>query len=146
MKPTKSILVQYADIKKETDEVRQKIKKVEAEIERIEEEGDVTDTVRGGSGGNQHYKIKGFPHPQYTRKKIILHTRKEKLVDLENKLLETLNQVEEFIASIEDSHMRRIISLRFIENLSWAKVAECIGGGNTEDSIRMAFNRFMEKK
>ena len=60
-------------------------------------------------------------------------------------LLETLNQVEEFIASIKDSHIRRIISLRIVDNLSWNKVADHIGGGNTEGSVKMAFQRFMEK-
>ena len=60
-------------------------------------------------------------------------------------LLETLNQVEEFIASVTDSRMRRIITLRFIENLSWNKVADRIGGGNSEDGVRMSFERFMKK-
>ena len=59
-------------------------------------------------------------------------------------LLETLNQVEEFIASVDDSRMRRIITLRFIDNLSWNKVADRIGGNNTEDSVKKAFYRFME--
>ena len=70
---------------------------------------------------------------------------KSTLEILEFDLLQKTNEVEGFIASIDDSRMRRIINLRFIENLSWNKVADHIGGGNTEDSIRMAFNRFMEK-
>ena len=102
MKPTKSILVQYADIKKETDEVRRKMEKVEAEIERMERDGNVIDTVRGGSGGNQHYKIEGFPNPRYARKKAILRERQKRLSDLEDALLNTLNQIEVFIAGIED--------------------------------------------
>lgn len=146
MKPTKSILAQYADIKKETDEVRWKIEKVEAEIAKIEKDGNVIDTVRGGSGGNQHYKIEGFPRPRYARKKAVLRERRAELSDFEAELLETLNQVEEFIAGIEDSRMRRIINLRFVENLSWNQVADCIGGGNTEGSVKMAFQRFMEKE
>lgn len=146
MKPTKSILVQYVDIKKETDEVRWKIEKVEAEIAKIEKDGNVIDTVRGGSGGDQRYKIEGFPRPRYARKKAVLRERRAKLSDLEAELLETLNQVEEFIAGIEDSRMRRIINLRFVENLSWNQVADCIGGGNTEGSVKMAFARFMEKE
>ena len=50
---------------------------------------------------------------------------------------------EEFIASVQDSRIRRIINLRFIEKLSWNKVADRIGGGNTEDSVRKAFDRYM---
>ena len=41
--------------------------------------------------------------------------------------------------------MRRIISLRVVDGLSWNKVADYIGGGNTEGSVKMAFQRFMEK-
>ena len=92
------------------------------------------------------FTIEGFPYPEYGRKKTLLYTRKATLNGLEMELLETLNQVEEFIASVKDSRMRRIINLRFLENLSWNKVADRIGGGNTEDSIKKAFYRFMEEK
>lgn len=70
----------------------------------------------------------------------------ETFASLEMELLETLNQVEEFIAGVDDSRIRRIITLRFIDNLSWNKVADRIGGNNTEDSVRKAFTRFMEKE
>ena len=103
------------------------------------------DTVSGGNGGIQHFKIEGFPYPEYSRKKSLLYARKATLANLELELLETLNQVEEFIASVDDSRMRRIITLRFIDNLSWNKVANHIGGGNTEDSVKKSFYRFMEK-
>lgn len=75
----------------------------------------------------------------------MLYARKSILANLELELLETLNQVEKFIASVEDSRMRRIITLRVIDNLSWNSVADRIGGGNTEDSVKKSFYRFMEK-
>ena len=142
---TKEILTQYADLQKECKEVRGKIEKLERQIEKIERDGNVIDKVRGGDGGIQSFKIEGFPYPEYSRKKTLLYARKATLSELEMELLETLNEVETFIASVKDSHMRRIISLRVVDGLSWNKVADCIGGGNTEDSIRMSFNRFMEK-
>ena len=142
---TKEILTQYADLQKECKEVRGKIEKLERQIEKIERDGNVIDKVRGGDGGLQSFKIEGFPYPEYSRKKTLLYARKATLSELEMELLETLNEVETFIASLKDSHMRRIISLRIVDGLSWNKVADHIGGGNTEDSIRMSFNRFMEK-
>lgn len=142
---TKEILTQYADLQKECKEVRGKIEKLERQIEKIERDGNVIDKVRGGDGGLQSFKIEGFPYPEYSRKKTLLYARKATLSELEMELLETLNEVEAFIASVKDSHMRRIISLRVVDGLSWNKVADYIGGGNTEDSIRMSFNRFMEK-
>lgn len=142
---SKEILIQYSDLQEEIKEIRQRIKKTERQIERIEREGTVRDKVMGGDGGLQSFNIEGFPYPEYSRKKTLLHSRKATLVNLEMELLETLNKVEEFIASVDDSRMRRIINLRFVENFSWNKVADCIGGGNTEDSVRKAFARFMEK-
>lgn len=141
---SKEILIQYSDLQEEVKEVRDRIKRTESQIDKIEKEGNVIDTVSGGSGGIQHFKIKGFPYPEYSRKKTLLYARKATLASLEMELLETLNQVEEFIASVDDSRMRRIITLRFIDNLSWNKVADRIGGGNTEDSVKKAFYRFME--
>ena len=129
----------------EVKEVRERISQTEKQIMKIEEEGNVIDTVSGGNGGIQHFKIEGFPYPEYSRKKSLLYARKATLANLELELLETLNQVEEFIASVDDSRMRRIITLRFIDNLSWNKVANHIGGGNTEDSVKKSFYRFMEK-
>ena len=60
-------------------------------------------------------------------------------------ITERLNEVEQFIKSVQDSHLRRIITYRVVEGLSWNEVADKIGGGNTEDSVRKAFDRFMSK-
>ena len=142
---SKEILIQYSDLQQECKEVRGKIEKLERQIAKIEEDGAVIDKVRGGEGGMQPFKIEGFPYPEYSRKKTLLYARKATLSELEMELLETLNDVETFITSIKDSHIRRIINLRVVDNLSWNKVADRIGGGNTEGSVKMAFQRFMEK-
>lgn len=141
---SKEILIQYSDLQEEVKEVRERIERTERQIAKIEEDGNVIDTVSGGCGGIQHFKIEGFPYPEYSRKKTLLYARKATLASLELELMEMLNQVEEFIASVDDSRMRRIITLRFIDNLSWNKVADRIGGNNTEDSVKKAFYRFME--
>lgn len=141
---SKEILIQYSDLQQECKEVREKIEKLEKQIEKIESDGAVVDKVRGGDGGLQPFKIEGFPYPEYSRKKTLLYARKATLSELEMELLETLNDVEIFIASIKDSHIRRIVNLRVVDGLSWGEVARRIGG-NTEDSVRMAFNRFIEQ-
>ena len=140
---SKEILIQYSDLQQECKEVREKIEKLERQISKIEADGAVVDKVRGGDGGLQSFKIEGFPYPEYSRKKTLLYARKATLSELEMELLETLNEVEEFIASISDSHIRRIVNLRVIDGLSWNEVARKIGG-NTEDSVKKAFYRFME--
>lgn len=139
----KRILVQYADLQQEVMEIREKVEKLEQQIDKIESEGAVIDKVMGGEGGLQPFKVEGFPYPEYSRKKTLLYARKATLSELELELLETLNEVESFISSINDSHIRRIVNLRVVEGLSWRKVADRIGG-NTEDSVRMTFERFMK--
>lgn len=52
-------------------------------------------------------------------------------------------RLERYIADIPDSLTRQIFTLRFINGLTWYQVAMHIGGGNTEDSVRMACNRYL---
>ena len=140
---TKQVLIQYTDLQKECKELRRRIENLEQQIAQIESDGTVVDKVMGGNGGLQPFKIEGFPYPEYSRKKTLLYARKATLSELELELLETVNSVEEFIKSIQDSHMRRIITLRVIDGLSWNKVADRMGGNNTENSVRKAFDRFV---
>ena len=143
---SKEILIQYSDLQEEVKEVRERIDKTEKQIAKIEDEGNVIDSVSGGYGGIQHFKIEGFPNMEYSRKKTLLYARKATLASLEMELMETLNQVEEFIASLDDSRMRRIINFRFIDKLSWIQVANRLDSNSTADGVRMEFNRFMEQK
>lgn len=142
---TKEVLSQYSDLQEEVKEVRLKIERLEKDISKIEAGEKVIDFVSGGNGGKQHFKIEGIPFPEYSKKKTLLYARKATLQLLEDDLLEKTNEVEQFIASVDDSRIRRIINLRFLENKSWNEVADCIGGGNTEDSVRKSFTRFFEK-
>ena len=156
---SKEVLAQYNDLIEEIKETRQKIDKLADDIGKLQkriseiEAGEkVKDKVRGGEGGLQSFTIEGCPIPEYEKnksdlmmKKLLLSQRKSTLELLEFDLLGKTNEVEQFLTTITDSRMRRIINLRFIDGLSWNSVADKIGGGNTEDSIRMAFNRFMEK-
>lgn len=142
---TKNILEQYTDLQKELNEIKESIKKTEREIKKIEEEGTVKDTVSGGIGGNQHYIIEGVPTPLYHRKKSLLYNRKAIQESLELEVLETLNEIEQFIKTVDDSQIRRIIKFRFIDKLSWQQVAQRMGGGYTIGSVKMALQRFLEK-
>lgn len=142
---TKEILNQYIDLQKEIKEVRERIERTEAQIARMEEERTVVDKVTGGEGGLQSYRIEGFPYPEYSRKKTLLYSRKATLSELELEIFETLNQVEKFISGIQDSHMRRIVTLRVVDGLSWENVARKMGGSNNENNIKKAFHRFMEQ-
>lgn len=141
---TKERLVQYMDLIQERKELRNRVDKIQQQIEDIEAEGPVVDKVVGGLGGIQSFRIEGFPYPEYSRKKTLLRVRQANLQELEERITEDLIAIEYFIASIQDSHIRRIISMRAVDGLTWNEVADRMGGGNSEDSVRMAFNRYMK--
>ena len=54
-------------------------------------------------------------------------------------------EIFEYICSINDSQMRRIMRLRHIELKSWLQVANIIGGNNTADSVRMMHDRYLKE-
>ena len=143
---SKEILIQYSDLQQEIIELQDRKKALEKQFKSFLDGGTDTDMVTGGSGGIQHFKIEGFPIVAYERARNSLQKNIQRIEDKYTELLELQNDVEEYIESIEDSRMRRIIRMRFLDKLTWNQVADNIGGGNTEDSVRMAFNRFIEEK
>ena len=72
MAVTKHILDQYSDLRKEIEEVQEKIDRLDIDIEKLKkriheiESGEkVKDKVRGGDGGNQSFNIEGIPIKEY---------------------------------------------------------------------------------
>lgn len=140
----KNALAQYTDLIREIREVKERIEKTEAEIRKLEEEGVVTDMVKGGEGGIQHFSITGFPYGDYSKKKTLLYTRKSILHSLESEIEQSLNDVHEFVAGLEDSRDRRIVTMRVIDKMSWKQIAICMGGGNTAEGVRQIYHRLLE--
>lgn len=142
----KEALTQYCDVQQEIKDIKRKIDSLEIQIEKMEEKGYmVKDSVVGGEGGIQHFLIEGCPWPEYAKKRTLLITRQQQLQDRELKLLELTNQVEEYINKIEDSRMRRMITYRFLDNLTWVQVAYRMGKHHTEESCRKAVERFLQE-
>lgn len=141
----KNILKQYDSVLREITETDRRILETQAKIERMEKDGTVTDSVSGGYGGTQHFKIEGLPTAEYNRQKSLLLARKLKLENLKKKLEDMTEAVEAYIFSMKDSECRRIAAFRYIDKLSWKKVAEQMGSGHTEDSCRKTLERYMKK-
>ena len=55
-------------------------------------------------------------------------------------------KIMDYIDSIDDSLMKQIIFYRHISCMTWNEVACAIGGNNTENSVRMMYNRFFKEK
>lgn len=94
-------------------------------------------------------KISGLPHASSISNKtaiaaeiadcedIIKHKNREAIIEY--------NRIMRFIAKIDDSRIRQIITLRYIDGKTWVAIAMEIGGGNTQDSVKKTFYRYMEK-
>ena len=54
-------------------------------------------------------------------------------------------QLTAYLDGVDDGQMRRILTLRYLEGMTWWEVADHIGGGNTADGVRMAHARYVQK-
>lgn len=54
-------------------------------------------------------------------------------------------RLNSFILNVNDSEMRQILTLRYIYDAEWQDIADHLGGKATEDSVRVAHDRFLKK-
>ncbi len=52
-------------------------------------------------------------------------------------------RLERYIQSIDDSLIRQIFFLRYIELKKWEDVAASLGGNNTENSVKQIHSRYL---
>ena len=69
---------------------------------------------------------------------------KDQLTESKSIALAECTELQTFIATIDDSQIRLIFTLRYIDGLSWHQVAWRLGG-NTSDSVRMTHNRYLSR-
>lgn len=55
------------------------------------------------------------------------------------------NQIMRYVAGIDDSLIRQIITYRHIDMMKWRDISQKIGGGNSEDGLRKLYVRYLEK-
>lgn len=78
--------------------------------------------------------------------------RAEREIELENiiqakrdEIQELRNKAVAYITTIPDSLTRMIVYYHCVSLFGWRRVAYEVGGKNTPDGVRMAYNRFMER-
>lgn len=91
-----------------------------------------------------------MPHGSGTSDKIGKYAAEiadlKSLLDLNlKKCFYEFNRLNRYIESIESPQIRMILTLRYINGLSWYQVAESIGGGNTDKNVQMAVSRFLKE-
>lgn len=146
MEKQKNILEQYTNIKKEIADLEAMIKDTNKKIRSCEKQV-VSDTVIGSRADLTigTIKITGIAQQKLDELNEINHKRIEKMMIFQEKLEKMVVDVEEYIENIPDSEVRRIIRLRYLNNMSWNQVARRMGPGYMEDACRKKLNRFLRK-
>ncbi|AJD32897.1 RNA polymerase subunit sigma-24 [Clostridium sporogenes] len=124
---------------------------LKTEIEAIKKQIDnleytmAIDKVRGSSSHfpyvQRSFTIEGVNYEEYNRKTIRLRKKLSRRI---SELMDLVEETNEFIEGIEDSLTRQIISLRYINGLTWEEVAANVGGGTTTESVRKVAERFLK--
>lgn len=145
-----NLVKEYGEVKEKLWQIQRKIERIERQMDRIEREGVVKDKVYGGEGGIQGFVIEGYASGDYSRtksslqqQKLLLLKNQATLEDLSVRIKQERCEIEEFIAHVNDSHIRRILSYRLVKGMRWEDIAIHMGGGNTADGVRMAYNRYI---
>ena len=150
----KNILVQYCELKEELKDLRERIDADQHRLERIREEGMVSDTVKGTRKDETFgtIKVTGYPVPEYETVESMLRKRVAKLHIIEEELHEALNAVDDFINAIPKSDLRMIFRLYYLDDMTWEFVAMKMNYRfpnkkipYTKDNCRMRHNRYLEK-
>ena len=94
-------------------------------------------------------KITGLPHVSGSHDKIgdmaILIAEQRDLIDLKvRQSVIEYNRLNRYIAGVEDAQMRMILSLRYVNGLSWQRVAFAIGETD-EQYPRRKHNKFLQE-
>lgn len=145
----KSILEQYTELKKEIEDEERRIRKLEMELENL---CVVRDTVTGSRPDLTigPISVKGYPFPEERRKKMSLAMRKKRREEKKAELEEMVVKVEEYIDSVRNSKIRRIMRLKYIDGLTWKQVANEMNKTDrekyySEDGCRVMVNDFLKK-
>lgn len=115
---TKKALAQFIQIRKEVDYLHRSVANGRKILKKIEKEGMVADTVTGGYGGRERFRVEGYPYPVYSKTKTQLL---QDILRLEKKEAELLTQTKElydFIDGMEDPIDRMTFNLVYIDGLT----------------------------
>ena len=70
----------------------------------------------------------------------------ERIAYLKKTIADEEGDISAWISSIEDPLTRQIFRLRFLCGLSWADVAQTVGGRNSDSGVRTVCYRYMERQ
>lgn len=149
----KTVLEQYVELKEEIKDLHNRIDRDRRRLVKIENEGVVSDTVKGTrkDGTIGPIKITGYPLPEADQVKNMIKKRVLKLHILEDELQEAVNAVDDFIEKIPKSDLRMMFRFYYLDDMTWAAVAINMNYRfpkrrikYTEDNCRIRHDRYLK--
>lgn len=114
------------------------------EIEQLEKQLEELECLAEGTT----QVITGMPHGGGTSDKVGRYA--VRIADLQSMIdnrkarcWDELRRLNAYIDDVEDSLTRQILTLRYVNGLSWQQVADNVGGANTEDSVKKICYRYL---
>ena len=99
------------------------------------------ETVYGGIAGEDNAGIAD----KTATTAVMIAELKETIVQKQFRVMSERIRLEQYIANVDDSFVRQLLTLRFVDGYSWKKVAMAAGGGNTADNVRMSCKRYLKR-
>lgn len=146
----KNCFERYKNLKLEQQRLNDLMETLLSERERLMESGLTVDSVQG-SDVNFPYTAHSITIEGYTEegdkiKHYILNMEINRVRKMQINTEREMAKIRKRVDGLEDEFMRSIVTYRFIYGMSWRQVAFRVGGGISESGVRMAYNRFIEKK
>lgn len=135
----KTYIDQYKEIKAEIADLEHRIKKHKANI--------ITQDVVSASAGAPSFaktSVTIIGVDVKLDKKIKTYQRL--LINAQTRLTDVLIRLETEIQQIDDSFIRMLIRLKYIDNLTWEQIALKIGGGNRAESLKKRMIRYFKNE
>lgn len=149
----KSILIQYAEMVQEVKDLRNRINKISREIADLSNTI-VADTVKGTrkDGTYGPIKIEGLERRESRKKEAILKRYKLMLEIKEAELLELMTEAEKYIEDINNSELRTMFRIYYIDGMNWMQTAAVMNRmfpkrkiKYTDENCRKRNDRYFEK-
>ena len=148
-------------LNREVEMNQKQLADLEAQIERDTME---LKDLRAGMDGLASPNLDGMPHgsdvhspventvEHIMKMEAALSKKHDALVNLKARISarQTLiilerDRLEQYIETVDDSHLRQIFTLRFVNGLPWEQVAASLGPGYMGASVKKACYRYIRK-
>ena len=133
----KKFINEYIEIKAEIADLKHRIKKQKSN-------GITQDVVSASSGSPSYAKHNVIISGVDVKLNSKIKTYEKLLINAETRLTDILIEIETEIQQIDDSLIRLLIRLRYIDNLTWQQIAFRIGK-HDEQYPRKKINEFFNK-